>query len=74
MKLNNKNKAPSQTTIVKENFAVTERMKSLMNLYRKFSNTPLEEKITEENLNSVALDRVAENFACNREVLKEKLL
>ena len=74
MKLNNKNKAPSQTTIVKENFAVTERMKSLMNLYRKFSNTPLEEKITEENLNSVALDRVAENFACNREVLKERLL
>ena len=74
MKLNNKNKALSQVTAVKENFEVTERMQKLINLYKKFSNTPLEENVTEENLNSTALDRVAENFACNREVLKEKLL
>lgn len=54
--------------------ALKESKEKCIKAYRDYARIDDKTKITEENLNYEALDRVARNFAFERDALKETLL
>ena len=62
----------TQPKVLKENANKT--IDELKSIYRKYARMDESTKINKDNLNSSALTRVAEAYACNEDVLKEALL
>lgn len=65
-------KKPTQSRVLKED--TTKTIDQLKSIYRKYARVNESTKITNKNLNSSALTRVAEAYAFNEDVLKEALL
>lgn len=62
----------TQPKVLKE--STNKTIDELKSIYRKYARMDESTKINKDNLNSSALTRVAEAYACNEDVLKEALL